>query len=388
MKRKMLIESLRYGWHGFSGRKAYVVCLIAVPLLFTLFFLNLMDEGVAQKVPSGIVDLDHSQISRRVTRTLAASQMIDITEHIESFHDAVDMVRRGEIFGFFMIPADFQKKAISNREPTITYYCNMTYFVPGTMMFKGFKTVAVTTKGGLVQTTLVSKGIGESSATALIQPVAMQIQGLGNPWMNYNYYLTNSFVPGIIALMVALVASYSICDEMKRGSSVRWLDKSGNSMLVALAGKLLPQAAVAIVVGVGCQAIMYGFNHFPLNCPWWHIVLAMVLMVFASQAFALTACCILPNLRFAVSVCSLSGILAFSIAAFSFPVEQMYPSVGIFSYILPVRYYFLIYIDQALNGIPLYYSRYFYIALLLFPIFSLLGIGRLKRHCLHPVYVP
>ena len=133
---------------------------------------------------------------------------------------------------------------------------------------------------------------------------------------------------------------------------------------------------------------MYGFNHFPLNCPWWHIVLAMVLMVFASQAFALTACCILPNLRFAVSVCSLSGILAFSIAAFSFPVEQMYPSVGIFSYILPVRYYFLIYIDQALNGIPLYYSRYFYIALLLFPIFSLLGIGRLKRHCLHPVYVP
>ena len=66
----------------------------------------------------------------------------------------------------------------------------------------------------------------------------------------------------------------------------------------------------------------------------------------------------------------------------------MYPAVGIFSYILPVRYYFLIYIDQALNGLPLFYSRHYYIALLIFPLVALIGLRRLKKHCLHPVYVP
>ena len=32
------------------------------------------------------------------------------------------------------------------------------------------------------------------------------------------------------------------------------------------------------------------------------------------------------------------------------------------SYILPVRYYFLIYGAQALNGLPVYYSRFYFAA--------------------------
>lgn len=381
-------ESLRYGVSNLLSRRVYLASLFLVPLLFALFFINLMDNGVAVKVPSGIVDLDRSQLSRRITRTLASSELIDLTDYSESFHEAAGKMRRGEIFGFFMIPDDFQKKATNGGQPTITYYCNMTYFIPGTLIFKGFKTVAVTTAGGLVQTTLVGKGLNESTAETIIQPLAIQQQGIGNPWMNYNYYLTGSFVPGIIALMVALVAAFSICEEIKRGSSVNWIRRSGESISLALFGKLMPQAVLAIITGIGCQAIMFGFFHFPLHCPVWHMILAMILLVLASQAFAVVICCIIPNLRFAVSICSLTGILAFSIAAFSFPVEQMYPEIGIFSYILPVRYYFLIHVDQALNGIPLYYSRFYYIALFIFPICALAGLQRLKSRCLRPVYLP
>lgn len=384
-----LTRSIREGIRQLVSRPVYLTCLVAVPLIFTLFFINLMDEGVAMRVPSGVVDLDHSALSRKVTRTLAASQYVDISADYESFHQANDAVRRGEIFGFFMIPSDFQKNTLGQRQPTITYYCNMTYFVPASLMFKGFKTVAVTTAGGLVQATLVSTGfVGEDTSMALIQPVSMQIQGINNPWMNYNYYLTNSFVPGLIALMVALITAYTICDEIKRGTSVSLMRRSGGSVLIAVLGKLIPQAVIETVVGTACLAIMYGFNHFPMHCPAWHMILAMMLLVIASQGFALTICCIIPNLRFSVSLCALTGILAFSIAAFSFPVSDMYPEIGIFSYILPVRYYFLIYADQALNGIPLYYSRFYYIALLIFPLTGLIGLPRLKKRMLKPVYVP
>lgn len=388
MKRSVLYQSLKYGWQSLTGRRIFMVCLVAVPLLFTLFFIDLMKEGLPLKVPSAVVDLDHSELSRKVTRNLSAGELTDVSLRLDSYHEAVQNVRDGKIMGFFYIPQDFQHDAIAGNQPTITYYCNMTYFVPGSLAFKGFKTTAVTTAGGLVQTTLVSTGLEEDAVASLIQPVSIQEQQIGNPWTNYNYYLTNSFVPGVIALMVTLVAAYSICYEIKRGSSRRWLRESGGSMTVAVIGKLLPQTVISIIVGVGCQALMYRYFDFPLNCPAWHMILAMVLMVIACQGFALTVCCALPNLRLAVSVCSLMSILAFSLAAFSFPVQQMYGAVGIFSYILPVRYYFLIYVDQALNGIDLYYSRFFYIALLAFPIAGLIGLGNLKKHCENPVYVP
>lgn len=388
MSFRFLIQAIRDGFHNLTSRRVYLTLLIAVPLLFTLFFINLMDEGVAVKVPSSVVDLDNSSLSRDVIRNLGSSELVDIVAKDESYHKAMEKVRSGKTYGFFMIPEDFQRDAISGRTPTITYYCNLTYFVPGTMMFKGFKTTAVTTAGGLVQTNLVSRGLTENFAMATIQPVVVQQQSPGNPWMNYNYYLTDSFVPGIICLVVALVTAYSICDEIKRRNSRRWLERSGNSVVIALAGKLIPQGIVGVAVGLACQGIMYGFNHFPMNCSVWHMIWAMVLMVFASQAFAVTVCCLITNLRLAVSICSLTGILAFSLAAFSFPVDAMYPPIGIFSYILPVRYYFLIYIDQALNGIPLYYSRYYYIALIIFLFVPLGLLWRLKKRLEAEVYIP
>ena len=65
----------------------------------------------------------------------------------------------------------------------------------------------------------------------------------------------------------------------------------------------------------------------------------------------------------------------------------MYGGVAIFSYLVPIRYYFLIYIDQALNGIPFYYSRFYYIALLAFLLLPVLGLRRLAKQLAHPVYV-
>lgn len=366
----------------------YFVTMILVPLLSTFFFVDLMKEGLPLKVPTAIVDLDHSPLSRGVTRSLNAGELIDITHDAESYSEALDLVRTGEVFGFFLIPENFEKKAYSGEETTMTYYSNLTFFVPGTLTFKGFKSTAVAAMQGISETTLTMTGLPEDMIGDLMVPVNVNIQQPGNPWTNYSIYLSNSFAPGVLALMVMLVTAFSICDEIKRATSPRWLDRAGGSVVIALLGKLIPQSVIFTVIGIGMQAILYKFCHFPLNNHPLHMILAVWLLVVACQWLAVTYICFVPNLRLALSLCSLTGILAFSIAAFSFPVEAMYGGIGIFSYILPIRYYFLIYIDQALNGIPLYYSRWYYIALLLFVPVGLLGVKRLKKRLLNPVYVP
>lgn len=118
------------------------------------------------------------------------------------------------------------------------------------------------------------------------------------------------------------------------------------------------------------------------------MLLAAFLFVVACQSFAVIACAAVPNMRLALSICCLSGILAFSLAAFSFPVQSMYGAMGIFSYLLPVRYYFLIYIDVALNGLPVFFTRFNYVGLLVFPILAVALTPLMKRHLLKPVYVP
>ncbi len=383
-----LKDTMRREIAGLTSRRIYLFAMVLVPVAMTLFFVSLLGPGLPLQIPSAIVDLDHSPMSRQITRSIDATELVDVAEKLDSYDQALEAVREGRVFGFFVIPANFQSDALGGRTPTLEYYTNMTYFVPGTLAYKGFKTVAVGTTAQLVSSTLVNAGADPLTVSSLMQPVSLDIHPIGNPWTNYSYYLTPSFMAGLLALMIMLVTTYSITSEIKFGTSVGWLATAQGRMSVALLGKLLPQTAIWIVCAMFMLSVLYGYCHFPMNGSMSALVAATLLFVIASQAMGLLWASIVPNPRLSVTFASLFGILSFSFTGFSFPVQSMYGAIGVFSWLMPVRHYFLIYINEALNGIPLYYSRWYFVALILFPFVCLLPVRRLKRACLNPVYVP
>lgn len=385
----VLVRSVKREWSMLVRRPMfYVMCVVIVPLAMTAFFVSLLDKGVAERVPSAIVDLDHSEMSRRVVRNLESMQQVDVCYKLDSYAEAMDYVKRGDIMGFFLIPDNFGDDALSGRQPELSYYINFGYIVPGSLLVKGYTTMSMLANGAVVQGLLSAKGMPEVEITPILQPFVNKVHQLGNPTMNYGVYLVNSFAPGVLALMVLLVTAYNITAEIKNGASREWIDAAGGSIIVALVGKLLPLTMLFTIVGWVMQIVFYGMAQYPMNGEMWVMLLAMGLLVVACEALAVVVCAIVPNPRYALSVCSLFGVLAFSLGGYSFPVEDMYPGLGIFSYILPMRYYFLIYIDQALNGLELVYSRYYFVALAVYPLVAMLFLPRLKKVMQKPtVYV-
>lgn len=371
-----------------TARPIYLVGMVVVPVVMAFFFVGMLNPGLPLKVPAGVVDLDHSQMSRRLTRSLDAMELIDVVEAPMDYHAAMEAVQEGKILGFFMIPENFERDAVSGRGPQLTYYFNLSIYVPGSLMFKGFKTMGVTAAGGLVQTNLVSKGAPEALAGVVLQPLTVNSHPLNNPWLNYSYYLSPSFLYGVLELMIFIMTAFSITQEIKTGSSVEWLQTARDRTATALLGKLFPQTVIFAILGWGMNSLLYHWNHFPMNGDELWMAVGMLLFVVACQSFSVIVCAILPNPRLALSVCSLTGILAFSLAAFSFPVQAMYGAVAVFAYILPVRWYFLIYADIALDGWAVYYSRLYFVALLVFPILATLLAPLMKRALRKPVYVP
>ena len=383
-----IVASLRRGVRSMCSRKLYLFAIVVVPVMMLVFFVTLFGEGLPMKVPSAIVDLDHSQMSREITRNLNATELIDVKDYCESYDDALAAVRRGDIVAFFVIPHNFSKDVGAGKTPTVEYYTNMTYFVPATLSFKGFKTVAVTTTGQLVTAKLVALGADPEQVSAMTMPVAIQDHGIANPWTNYSYYLCPSFMAGLLALMVLIVTAFSITDEIKKGTSPEWLRTARGSMGVALFGKLLPQTIAFTAVAVLMESVFFHYLHFPQNGSMGWLILAIFLMIVACQFFAIFVCSVVPNPRIALSICSLMGILSFSFTGFSFPMENMYGWIAIFGYAMPVRYYFMIYATHILNGFDIFYCRLDFVALLVYPLIGWLLCGRLRKACLRPVYVP
>lgn len=370
-----------------ATKPIYWVGIFVLPLFTFLLITSLMEQGLPQKVPAGIVDRDGTSMSREITQSLGGMQLVDLVESPTSFTEARHKMQEGKIFGFFMIPENFQANLLSGKAPEITFYTNMTYYVPGSLLFKTFKATAVYAKAGVAVRILDDVGVSDAPAS-LLQPINIQSRGIGNPWLNYGIYLANSFVPAVLQLMIMLITCYSLGEEIKYKTSPRLLRLARGSVYEAVFGKLLPQAVIWIVIALFMQTWLFKFNHYPMHGSWWWMSLSQVMFVLASQGFALFFFCIIPNLRLSLSVCALLGILSFSLACFSFPYESMYPAMGIFSWILPTRYNFLIYIDQALNGRDIFYSRVWYVAYIVFMVLPVFTVWRLKKEFLHPVYTP
>ena len=386
--RDYIRESFKRGFVQIVRRPMYALMMLIMPVVGALFLLSLMEQGAIRQVPVGIVDLDQSSMSRQLGRTLKSFPQVNVCLDYKDFSSARAAVQRGEIMGFYLIPPELEDRALGGRQPVVSYYVNYAYIAAASMQFKGFKTISLLANGGIAQVALRKVGLRPEAISATLQPYVAHTYSPGNPWLNYNYYLCLSFVPCFFALFVLLVTAFSLGTELKNGLSRQWLKVAGDNMVLALTGKLLPQTVVFTAVGWFIQWLMYCVYHLPLNCSPWHMLLAMPLFVMANQGFAVTMFCVTPNFRYGSTLCSLLGMLSFSFCGFSLPEEAMYPWVQSLGYIVPSKYYFLLSIDQALNGISLYYSRVYYAMLGLFILLPLLLTWRLKKECKNPVYVP
>lgn len=382
-------ESIKRGLVQLVRRQLYWLVMIVVPILCAIFLLELMKAGTIHRVPVGIVDLDNSMVSRRIERNLMGMQQVDIVGHYTDYRAALDAVQRGDIYGFILIPDRLEHKALSGQEPVVSYYVNYAYFPPASIQYKGFKTITMMANGAIAKTTLDATGLlTDRGVMTLLQPILTQVHSLNNPWLNYSYYLNMSFIPCLLALFIMLTTTFSIGTELKYGTCREWIDSAGRSIEFALFGKLAPHTFIFTCTGWMIQFLMYRVYGLPLNCNPWHMILAMPLFVLANQGFALTMMCIAPNFRYGTTLCTLLGMLSFSFCGFSLPAEAMYPWVHALGCVVPIKYYFLLSIDQALNGIPLYYSRLYYVALIAFIAAPWPLLWRLKRECINPVYVP
>jgi ABC-2 type transport system permease protein len=369
-------------------RPIYWAAFFILPLFTFLFLANLMENGLPDKVPAAMVDRDGSSLSRSVTQNLGGMQMVDLVAECNSFTEARHKMQEGEIFGYFLIPENYQSDLLAGRKPVITFYTNMTYFVPASLLFKTFKTTALYTKAGLAMSVVESVGGNAVEAAPMLLPINIDSRAIHNPGLNYAVYLGNSFIPCTLQLMILLITCFSLGQEIKYGTSVRLLGMARGSIVRALAAKLLPQTIIWIVIALFMESWLFKINGYPMHGSWLWITLSEIMFVLACQGMAVFLFGVLPNLRLSLSICALTGILSFSIAAFSFPVESMYPSIGIFSWILPIRYNFLIYIDQALDGVHIYYSRIWFVAYIVFMLLPLTMLWNIKRNMARPVYAP
>ena len=349
---------------------------------------SLMGEGLPTEMPVGLVDQDNTSTTRNIARNLDAFQNSQITTRFANVTEARHAMQRGEIYAFYYFPKGTTEKLLRQEQPKVSFYTNNTFLMAGSLLYKDMRTMSELASGAATRSVLIAKGATNDQAMAFLQPVAVDAHPIGNPSLNYNVYLSNILIPGMLSLMIFFVTVFSIGQEIKEGGGRALLILSKGSAFKALYAKLAAQFLIFALVGLFIGLYLYGVLAFPCHCGIPTMLLLLILMVLASQGLGVLMISALPSPRLGLSFASLWGVISFSICGMSFPAMAMYPVLHGLSYLFPLRYYYLLYVNCALDGFSLAGAAPFVGALLVFALLPLLFVGRFRRMMERIAYEP
>ena len=379
-----MLREMRILWKN----PIYGFCMVVFPIAVMLFFTTLMDEGLPEELPVGVVDADNTSTSRALVRRLDGFQMSKVVAHYPTVADARHAMQQNQIYGFLYIPQGTTEMLLAGRQPKASYYYGMAYIMAGSLAMKDLKVISTLGSAAVGQATLRAKGATDDQIQAFLQPIRIDLHQVANPWTNYNIYLSTAFVPGVIMLFIFLLSAYSIGTELKFGRSKEWMRLADGNMSVALLGKFLPQTLIWLAIVFGYEYYLYGILHFPHEGGAWHLIFLGLLQVFASQGFGIFAFGLMPSLRMSMSVCSLWAVLSFSMAGSAFPIMGMDAPLQSLSWLFPLRHYYMIYQITVFNGYPMHEAWFHLAALAFFCLLPWPVVGKIKNAMLNYVYIP
>ena len=368
--------------------RIYGFCMIVFPVMLVLFFTTMLDDGIPQDLPIGVVDQDNSATSRGLVRNLDAMQNSRVVYRFANVTEARNAMQEGKVYAYLYIPEGTAAKLMAGRQPKISYYYTMTCMTAGSMASKDLKTIGMLGSMAVGKATLSAKGATDGQIKAALQPVTIDAHMIANPEGSYNYSLTTVFVPGILMLFMALLSSYSLGMEMKFDTGKEWLARADGNIVVAIIGKYIVHALVFLLVIFAFLYYIFDVLHFPRLGDTWSIVRLTLLQVAASLGFGIFTFGIMPSLRMSMSISSLWSVLGLSMCGSAFPILGMDPPLQSMSWLFPLRHYWMIYQATVLNGFPVIDVWFHLVALVAFTLLPWFVLHKVKNAMLNYVYIP
>lgn len=375
-----LVIMWRYPIFGF--------CSIVFPIAVVAFFTTLMNGGQPVDMPVGVVDQDNTHVSRALIRQLDGFQTTDVVGHYANMNDARQAVQQNKIYAFLLIPKGTTDKLLNSEQPKISFYYSNVTLVAGSLLFRDLKTVSSLGSAAVGSAKLSALGKTSKEIRTFLQPITIDLHMVGNPWSNYNVYLSTAMVPGIIMIFMFLLAPYSIGTELKFHRQRQWLKMAGNNIYVAVIGKMLPLTIIFTLVMWCFEFYIFYYLQFPHPGGMVPILLLGLLAVLACQGFGIFAFGLMPSLRMSMSVCSLWSVVSFSACGATFPVFAMDPMIQSMAQLFPLRHYYMIYQMCVFNGYPLSFAWFNIMALCIFALLPIFTIRNIKKAMQEYVYMP
>ncbi|MBB5610658.1 MULTISPECIES: ABC transporter permease [unclassified Janthinobacterium] len=327
-----------------------------IPVLLCGILWLIFSAGIARDLPIAVIDKDNSALSRQLTRWLDASPGIEVHEQLASSGQALHLLRERSVFGYLVIPGDFEKQLLGGRQATVQWLYNAQFSSHAGALSRDVRTVTTTLSAGIEMTARAKQGVSTIQAAAQFEPIRTQLNSLYNENISYEAFLTLALMPSMLQIFIVIAVVTTIGRELRDGTVPQWLISAKGSWLRAVAAKLVfPLMAYTLL------ALLY-LLFFSLGRGWAvagslvGLLMSMFLLVLAYCALALLLIAATLSLRLSLSGAAFITAPAFAFAGQAFPLMAMPAPARAWAEALPLTHYLQLQSKYWLAGAPWHYG--------------------------------
>jgi ABC-2 type transport system permease protein len=336
-------------------RKMLPIVLIA-PVI-QLILLGYAANLDVSHVPTAVMDRDKTAVSRELTERFFATNYFDRAAGLSSPEAAEDALVSGEASAVIVIPSDFSRDLLRGEAVQLQLLVDGANSTVGTAVLN-YANVIVQE----YQRELMGRGYGAAagtdgaSGTAAAAGGAPQIPVRAAPrvWFNPELESKNFMVPGILALLLMvitmLLSSLAIVKEKELGT-LEQLNVTPLKPREMIIGKLIP----FVIIGFVDVLLVIAVSRFLFRVPFEGsvaLLLAMSLLFLATTLGLGLLISTVSNNQQQAMMTSVFFVMVpmFFLSGFAFPIESMPQSIQYITYLLPLRYFFVIIRGIFLKG--------------------------------------
>jgi len=310
--------------------------------------------GVPEQLPIGVVDHDHSSLSRGIIRAVDATQAVEVTVRSDDVAGVERAMLQGRIYAAVVLPRDLERDAIGGARPTIAVYFDNQHMTAGGTALAGIR--AAIAQQGLVLSADLLRQTGANPGPISLNAVQSVSEVLFNPQRNYTYFLLVSMAPAVLQLFAAIGAAVAVGREFRAGRQAGWRRAAGARPGVAMAGKLLPYFLLLLAVALSWLAVATRLLDVPMRGSPLFVIAGTVLFLLATLGAGAFIAALSPTLPKALALCTLYVSPTFAYSGTAFPVTAMPALARVYREFLPLSPYLELTVDQTIRGSPIVWS--------------------------------
>ena len=359
--------------------RLYLAVLVLLPLVMLVFFATMFYRGTIDELPITVVDHDNTPMSRQLCSMIEATPGVDIALRAQSIDEAESQMLSSKALAILYIKQGFESDIYAGIPTEVECYLPGTNISASGVIERDVQQATLTFSSGVALNRMQAMGVGYNQAMVDIMPIKMLINTVGNPYINYGFYLAPLFMFMGVVIFIMMATVYAFGRELRYATAREWLRAANDSLLAAVVGKMLP-TTIAMVINLQL-AMFILFVVMDMECAgsYLELTLGSVIFVLAYQSVAIAIVSLTSNLRLGLSIGGGYAVMAFTFSGVTFPVMAMYDVAQWFSRLFPLTYFSNIFVDKAMLGVGLSYDVGDYLAMAAFMLLVPLAWRRLSR---------